>query len=344
MTLNGNEFDSSFESNAGDYSENSLTGNTMNSESIGISTSPVSESVFKKTEKPTSIANRYKITKQNKINNSAVINVKKRSKVTVNSPFKSPFKSPLSGGRKSTDICQTPSKQHQGNTVHKKIVRNISNASTSVKGNETIKLLQGLIKSMTSDIQELKKKNSILRNYKNLNLEDERVRQKDISLIEKWRSITITASNEFLKVIQEKILEKHGSFKKYKLDKYENFRKKLRWQLINSIDEKFENLKDDASYENLNDYDKQTLQKDYERSKRDSIDDFNRKCDLKFREMFKEDIEQSNGKNSTSNKDHDRTVNSENDILDEYDMKDLFKEMNLDYNLVYGDSVDRLIK
>ncbi|GMM36252.1 hypothetical protein DASC09_035770 [Saccharomycopsis crataegensis] len=216
------------------------------------------------------------------------------------------------------------------------------------KNNETFDKVYNFSKNLDDEIEMLKKQNSTLTSYKNLKLNDPKTAEQDFFLVNKWQEITEKVSQVLLELYHEKILGKHGSFRQYKLSKYEQFRKSLKWQLLNAIDEKFDEIKSSEEFEKLSDYEKNNMEKDYNYSKKSTLDDFNRQCDAKFRAMFKDDImisrsrsqdatgESSSYQNNSNTSKFSQYANNENDVLDEYTMKDLYKDLNLDFGMVFG--------
>lgn len=249
--------------------------------------------------------------------------------------FKSPLKNPLNGyGSNSGSNLNTPIKvtkrQHSASlALHLKELS---------KQNKTAAGLLAVEKQLDAEIDDLTKKTTMLTSYKNLKLHDPKVPSKDAWLVDKWLSITKKLSQHLLEMYSEKILQKHESFRNYKLSKYDSFRKNLKWQLLNTMEDKYNEITESEEYEKLSDYEKSCIEKDYNHAKKTALDDFNRQCDLKFKEMFKEDIEQTRAISGSGAKEegYGNYANNPNDIIDEYEMKDLYKDLKLDFELVYG--------
>lgn len=177
---------------------------------------------------------------------------------------------------------------------------------------------------LTLEINELTKNQSLLMSYKNLKLSGSL--NKNQELISKWILIVRRLSQIVLARYQVKILNNHENYKTYKLAKFEKSTSNLKWSMTKLLDSKYSDMVQSEAYTKLSDYEKKQLMDEYEESRKQAVEEFNKALDEKFKQIFKHDI---------LLKGHElhRYINSEEDVMDEFGMSDLYDDLKLNHEL-----------
>lgn len=192
---------------------------------------------------------------------------------------------------------------------------------------EALTKYHALASELDVSIERMRHQNQILQSYGDLGLSEAKTVEKDAFLVEKWQAKAEKLSQIVLERYKKHILEKNGSFKAYKLSKYDEYRKKLRRTMLSELEDKYEEIIRSQEYQELLEYERKSVDSEYKEVRSKTIDEMERQCDAKFKEMFANDIAKQ-GRNN-------RLANSEQDVLDEFEMKDMYRDLKLDYKLVF---------
>jgi hypothetical protein len=207
------------------------------------------------------------------------------------------FTSPLSIRSFSTPLADIRSKSDTQTAIQIKL----NQLSSKEYMEETERQLK-------RDIQKYEKELSMMKKIKKYR--DSKESEKLDALIEKWRSIAEMGSNYIFNEAKIKI-EKMGGIKQFKLKEKKAKLRKMKFEFDENLLYKIEEYITTEEYKNLDDYEKEEIL-------------------AKQRELEEMSEKLERGELPLGDDDKD------DDDNDEFTMKDLYKQLKLDYNLVYG--------
>lgn len=231
------------------------------------------------------------------------------SNSSINLSFMTPnsinFTSPLSVRSFSTPLADIREK----NKLKMSVQLKLNQLSKDECNNESKRQIQREILKLRTEVEVMKK----VKKYR-----DSKESEKMDQLIEKWRNIAQMASNYMLNEARYKV-ERMGGLSEFRNKQKKAKLRKMKFEFDESLLYRIEEYMESEEYKNLDKYEKEEI--------------ISRKNEL---EKMSEMIE--NGRYPGANDDDDNNDNDGDDDKEtdeEFTMEDLYKQLKLDYDLVY---------